>query len=53
MQKIVTGLKNVCGESVLSYSSVKPWVVDFKCCRSDIVDKPRSVRSSSAMTEVR
>jgi histone-lysine N-methyltransferase SETMAR len=44
-------LKNVYGDSSLSYPSVRRWLVDFEGGRSDIIDKPRSGRPSSAGTE--
>ena len=44
-------LKKVYGESALSYASVKRWMIDFKSGRNDIIDKPRSGRPSSAVTD--
>ena len=35
-------LKNVYGDSALSYASVKRWVTHFKSGGSSITDKPRS-----------
>jgi transposase len=43
--------KKVYGESALSFHSVKRWVAIFKSGRTDIIDKPRSGRPSSAVTE--
>ena len=43
-------LKNVYGESCLSYASVKRWVVHFRNGNSDICDKPRSGRPASVAT---
>ena len=37
-------LKNVYGDSALSYASVKRWVTHFKSGGSSITDKPRSGR---------
>ena len=50
-RQISDRLKNVYGESALSHSSVKRWLADFKGGRSEIIDKPRSGRPSSAVTE--
>lgn len=50
-REISDRLKNVYGESSLSYPSVRRWIVDFKRGRSDITDKLRSGRPSSAVTE--
>ena len=50
-KEISDRLKNVYGESALSFAIVRRWVADFKDCRCDIVDKPRSGRPSSAVTE--
>lgn len=50
-REISDRLKNVYGESALSYPSVRRWIADFKGGRSDIIDKPRSGRPSSAVTE--
>ncbi len=50
-REISDRLKNVYGESALSYLSVRRWMADFKGGRSDIIDKPRSGRPSSAVTE--
>ena len=50
-REITDRLKNVYGESALSYPSVRRWIADFKGGRSDIIDKPRSGRPSSAVTE--
>jgi len=51
VKNISDRLKNVYGESALSFASVRRWVADFKGGRRDIVDKPRSGRPSSAVTE--
>ena len=51
-REISDRLKNVHGESALSYPSVRRWLADFKGGRSDIIDMPRSGRPSSAVTEV-
>ena len=50
-KEISDRLKNVYGESSLSYPSVRRWIVDFKRGRSDITNKLRSGRPSSAVTE--
>jgi len=44
-------LRNVYGDSALSYASVKRWVTHFKSGESSITDKPRSGRPSTADTE--
>ena len=41
-REISDRLKNVCGESALSFPSVRQWLADFKRGRSDTIDKPRS-----------
>jgi len=43
-KKITDRLKNVYGDSALSYASVKRWVAHFKNGGSSITDKPRSGR---------
>ena len=56
-REISDRLKNIYGESALSYPSVRRWMADFKGGRSDIIDKPQwhyrqaSFRPSSAVTE--
>ena len=45
-REISDRLRNVYGESALSYPTVRRWVAEFKGGRSDIIDKPRSGRSS-------
>ena len=50
-RQISDRLKNVYGEFALSHSGVKRWLADFKGGRSEIIDKPRSGRPSSAVTE--
>ncbi len=50
-REISDRLKNVYGESALSYPSVRRWLADYKGGRSDIIDKTRSGRPSSAVTE--
>ena len=50
-KEISDRLRNVYGESALSYRTVRKWVTEFKGDRSDIVDKPRSGRPSSAVTD--
>ena len=49
-REISDRLRNVYGESALSYPTVRRWVAEFKGGRSDIIDKPRSGRPSSAVT---
>ena len=50
-REISDGLRNVYGEWALSYPTVRRWVAEFKGGISDIIDKPRSGRPSSAVTE--
>jgi len=50
-REISDRLKKVYGESALKFPSVKRWVAAFKDGRTDIIDKPRSGRPSSAVTE--
>ena len=46
-KEISERLKNVYGDSALSYASVKRWVTQFKSGSSSITDKPRSGRPST------
>lgn len=50
-KEISDRLKNVYGDSALSYASVKRWVTHFKSGDSSITDKPRSGRPSTAVIE--
>ena len=51
-KEISKRLINVYGTSALSYSSVRRWVAEFKSgSRVDVVDRPRSGRPPSAVTE--
>ena len=50
-REISDRLRNVYGESALSYPTVRRWVAEFKGGRSDIIDKPRSGRPPSAVKE--
>src|SRR5277367_5468553 len=50
-KEISDRLKNVYGDSALSYASVKRWVTRFKSGGSSITDKPRFGRPSTAVTE--
>ena len=50
-REISDRLRNVYGEWAISYTTVRRWVAEFKGGRSDIIDKPRSGRPSSAVTE--
>ena len=50
-KEISDRLKNVYGDSALSYASVKRWVTHFKSGGSSITDKRRSGRPSTAVTE--
>ena len=43
-REISNRLRNVDGESALSYPTVRRYVVEFKGGRSSIIDKPRSGR---------
>jgi histone-lysine N-methyltransferase SETMAR len=52
-KEISDRLKTVYGEYALSYPSVRRWVADFKCGRTDIIDKPRSGRPLSAATDAK
>ena len=48
-REISDRLRNVYGESALSYPTVRRWVAEFKGGRSDIIDNPRSGRPPSAV----
>ena len=50
-REISDRLRNAYGESALSYPAVRRWVAELKGGRSDIIDKSRSGRPSSAVTE--
>ncbi len=50
-REISDRLNKVYGESALSFWSVERWVAAFKGGRTNIIDKPRSGRPSSAVTE--
>ena len=48
-REISDRLRNVYGESALSYPTVRRWVAEFKGGRSDIIDRPRSGRPRSGI----